>query len=547
MTDQPPGWAAPAAPPPPLSPSPPDGAGFHDAAAQRRVKGVVWTLGVLLGLVQLAVPVVSVVWIIYIILTTAFSGPDVEVASAVWHDGRVWIPQKRSVEEGGKKERRWFLLGLTLKGEQRTVTLPEALASGSQPSLVATGGELWALSSRKRGKLSGDAVESAPEAEQPFAAASRPFVLGSGPAVLRRDDRELTVHRLQGGVWREAGVLGLELPEGAYPDDIMVLVEKKRLHAFWETTDGDVMYGAGEVGGDSASFKKITSTDGGFCAGRVDGKLWVARVVDGEDTDRLELLGQGDDGWSRLADLEDTSFRDLHAVERDGQTIIVAESLLGGIKLLRLQGDDLEVVASVGRGMGTILMWVLLPQLGSFVLTLLFALVVWLVLRGARVTDYAGAEGGGAQLASLLRRSVARLVDTAIIGLPAVVALPWALTSGERLVQITSTGAQAIFVVWCFAMFFALCAWEGHSGLTPGKALAGIRVLGMDLRPCGFGRALVRNLMLMVDGILNYWVGIMIIALSARQQRTGDMMAKTVVIRVGSRSDAAGPMEQVFS
>ena len=163
------------------------------------------------------------------------------------------------------------------------------------------------------------------------------------------------------------------------------------------------------------------------------------------------------------------------------------------------------------------------------------------------MTDFGGIEGGGAQLALLLRRSAARLIDTVIIALPAVVALPWALMGSGRLDLISGTGAQVIFVAWCFAMFFALSAWEGHSGLTPGKALLGIRVLGMDLRPCGFGRAAVRNLLLGVDGILNYWVGIMIIALSARQQRTGDMLAKAVVIRAGSRNDAAGPMERVFS
>ncbi len=70
--------------------------------------------------------------------------------------------------------------------------------------------------------------------------------------------------------------------------------------------------------------------------------------------------------------------------------------------------------------------------------------------------------------------------------------------------------------------------------MTPGKWLLGLRVLGDDLRPCGFSRALLRNVLGAADGSLVYLVGMVVIALSARQQRLGDLAVRTVVIRNGT-------------
>jgi len=72
---------------------------------------------------------------------------------------------------------------------------------------------------------------------------------------------------------------------------------------------------------------------------------------------------------------------------------------------------------------------------------------------------------------------------------------------------------------------------EGQYCLTPGKWLLGIRVVGTDLRPCGFGRALLRNILRFVDGFFNYLVGIMLVAFTENQQRVGDFAARTIVVR----------------
>ena len=71
---------------------------------------------------------------------------------------------------------------------------------------------------------------------------------------------------------------------------------------------------------------------------------------------------------------------------------------------------------------------------------------------------------------------------------------------------------------------------EGRFGKTPGTWLMGIRVLGTDLRPCGFGRAFLRNLLTFVDGFLNFLVGALLVALTENWQRLGDLAARTIVV-----------------
>ena len=60
--------------------------------------------------------------------------------------------------------------------------------------------------------------------------------------------------------------------------------------------------------------------------------------------------------------------------------------------------------------------------------------------------------------------------------------------------------------------------------------LTGIRVLGTDLRPCGFGRAVLRNLLTFVDGFFNFLVGVLLVALTENWQRLGDFAARTIVV-----------------
>lgn len=69
-------------------------------------------------------------------------------------------------------------------------------------------------------------------------------------------------------------------------------------------------------------------------------------------------------------------------------------------------------------------------------------------------------------------------------------------------------------------------------GQSPGKRMAGLRVISVDGRPLTFTQSLVRNIIRVVDMIpLFYSVGLIAVFLSQRAQRLGDMVAGTIVVK----------------
>jgi uncharacterized RDD family membrane protein YckC len=137
-------------------------------------------------------------------------------------------------------------------------------------------------------------------------------------------------------------------------------------------------------------------------------------------------------------------------------------------------------------------------------------------------------------LAGLGSRFGAALVDIVIQGLLLLVLL-LALTmagstlSGDLSVFLMGIGALAlaVIVLGYYIVFEAL-----NGGRTPGKAVFGIRVASMDGAPVGLGAVSLRTLMRLIDFLpAAYAVGAVAIVTTSRNQRLGDMVANTVVIR----------------
>ena len=93
----------------------------------------------------------------------------------------------------------------------------------------------------------------------------------------------------------------------------------------------------------------------------------------------------------------------------------------------------------------------------------------------------------------------------------------------------------ALFVLAQFAIetgYFIF--WEMLTrGRSPGKALAGLRVVQRNGLPIELGSTMVRNLMRIVDLLpANYVVGLISMLLSPSGERLGDHAAGTIVIRL---------------
>ena len=118
------------------------------------------------------------------------------------------------------------------------------------------------------------------------------------------------------------------------------------------------------------------------------------------------------------------------------------------------------------------------------------------------------------ELATITRRGVARLIDVGLIWIPSyLVTLAFGVASQEQIEQnmehLFDGGSGSFFfqmmtmLLMSLLIFMTICglnaflqAWRG---LTLGKWICGIRTVSTTLRHCGFFRAFLRELMLVVD------------------------------------------------
>lgn len=140
-------------------------------------------------------------------------------------------------------------------------------------------------------------------------------------------------------------------------------------------------------------------------------------------------------------------------------------------------------------------------------------------------------------LAGIGSRFIALLVDYLIWGagfgvlgalllliLPAILAFS----------RVTATWAWAIFLLLFFVLnwgYFTLfeAFWNGR---TPGKRVAGIRVIQRSGRAIGLFESMARNLVRYIDQLPGFYaVGVITMFVTSQHQRLGDLAAGTLVVR----------------
>ncbi|MEO8083748.1 MAG: RDD family protein [Ardenticatenales bacterium] len=83
-------------------------------------------------------------------------------------------------------------------------------------------------------------------------------------------------------------------------------------------------------------------------------------------------------------------------------------------------------------------------------------------------------------------------------------------------------------IVWGYFIVFETL-WDGQ---TPGKRVAGTRVVRLDGGAAGFREAVVRNLVRFADFLpMGYGMGVLVMFADRHARRLGDLAAGTVVIR----------------
>lgn len=83
-----------------------------------------------------------------------------------------------------------------------------------------------------------------------------------------------------------------------------------------------------------------------------------------------------------------------------------------------------------------------------------------------------------------------------------------------------------------FVIYIAYYTYlEGNSGQTIGKMVTKIKVVREDGGKIDMNQAFTRNILRIIDGLILYLIGAVLIWRSDKKQRLGDSIAKTVVIK----------------
>lgn len=230
-----------------------------------------------------------------------------------------------------------------------------------------------------------------------------------------------------------------------------------------------------------------------------------------------------------------------------GKLVVLTESFPpGGVRLFewtgsgflegqRLPGSSTPMAFTAENWPLYAVLWLLPVAITTIVLVILAV-----TMRACRDPRYTFGHFT-VRLAGLGRRSLARVIDMLIFASPSMVVSTYLMftVNWETWLETAMADPVATFKVvgiwmllflgyWLFVL--VLLAWmEGIWGQSPGKWLCGIRVVRTTLEPIGIIRAFARSLLLMIDSMFNYLVGIVMIALLAKQQRLGDLVADSIV------------------
>ena len=130
------------------------------------------------------------------------------------------------------------------------------------------------------------------------------------------------------------------------------------------------------------------------------------------------------------------------------------------------------------------------------------------------------------------RRVLATLADGIVLGLVfALMSMLFGSSSAQGgQVSASLEGFSAlVYFVLVFAYYILM---EGYLGQTVGKMLLGIKVVREDNGGVpGIQTAAIRTVLRLIDGFFFYLVAFISVLASGKNQRLGDMVAHTLVVR----------------
>ena len=143
-----------------------------------------------------------------------------------------------------------------------------------------------------------------------------------------------------------------------------------------------------------------------------------------------------------------------------------------------------------------------------------------------------------AEYAGLMHRSLAITIDHIILGIIAIIiSMPIGLSTLFSTDKISPFMMLANMFSWIGAIVVVISIlyflyFESTTGQTLGKRMVGIKVVKENGKKLSFGDALIRTVFRIIDMLpVAYIIGFIVILVSQKKQRVGDVVAKTIVVK----------------
>jgi uncharacterized RDD family membrane protein YckC len=572
-------------PPPSGDEAPP---GYRSVEAKRQHALWVGASAGVLVLLQMILPsIVSLA----MMPSLMFGGFSLELPrmdrGASWR-GRYWFPVE-TLQTGGMQTA--FVKHLDLKASDPTATEAKVGVSMSMPWLVPADDRLWFVSPGEVGFLEPPREHVlVVKPRKTLAFACPPFLWNNRPAVIEESPAGYRLWSFTDGDWTDHGDVSAWLGQSgtfAQPASTVTTPNTARRRTT-RTGPGATAAGIGSGG----PLRVVVLRDRTMLFRRMGSVIYVREAPRLEELAGLtppdavwSTVHEVSESWTAIAvgdaplvvttstpmpqslllgfELRDGAWRETFRLPTafasevgawaEGDRVFLGwMSLPGQFTISEVQGG--RVVRTHRGGRFSIFsphmifsMWVL-PAISVVVLMVVELWIVSWAMTQFRQTEFRSGHAT-ATLALPWRRGIARAIDSTISDLPVLggIAYAWLNFNLEQLfaepMAIVAPLLGWVFgalAVWLLT-FVAFSVTQGRWGWTPGKWLLGIRVVNLDLKPCGIGWSFLRNLLYFVDQFFNCLVGLLLIAFTDKWQRLGDMVSKTIVIRAPVPSSAAPP------
>jgi len=535
--------------------------GYVSEESKKKFTITVGILGAVFFFLQILIPFIAMLVFLPFFFSSVFSFETYDFSGAAVYDNHFYFFARNTGPAGDKVPRELVRLDLSSipmkerpqsgwrrffglsRGEPAEIEKVIEVA-GENPRVLADAEGLLVISRSQTWRL--DDGKLVPILTYPpLGDISRPFLYHGMPAVLEGRPGGISLAVLESGQWKRTPIaLEQEADFREVEGTLAVVTVNDTQHVFWKV--GEVIFHR------TGLPLEATEQSGNEWESVASVKCrWQSTVLDSKpalfvrENDYLQGFVLEKDQWRRFLDaplnMPLNSFFILPSP--DGAVRIAVQSFPLSLEIYSIEGNKLVANLRIGNDFPfppAFFVFILIANMISFLVPLILVVVISGLMQTYRVTTYSFA-GRAAPYASLVRRALAQAVDGLIMlagGLPLFVQ-SFRLFDFDETATMTNPGIFMVrfmmllllFFVWPLVLLIVFSVTEGRWGITPGKWLVGIKVTGMDLKPCGFWRALLRNVLKVVDSFFNFMVGILIISFTKDWQRVGDLAARTIVVR----------------